>query len=175
VAGIKVRDPEAWRRLVYLYGPLVLRWCRQKGLPAVDAEDVAQEVFLTVATKVEAFRREKSGDTFRGWLRVITTHKVGDWLRRRKTHPEQLGAGGHLDQLPAPLEEEPGETSDLYRRALDLIRSEFEEASWQAFWRVAVEAQDPADVARDLALSRNAVYVAKSRILRRLREVLGEE
>jgi RNA polymerase sigma-70 factor (ECF subfamily) len=76
LAGLRARDAEAWQRLVYLYGPLVERWCRRRGLQPRNCEDVVQQVFLTVAAKVSEFRREQKGDTFRGWLWTITRHKI---------------------------------------------------------------------------------------------------
>jgi RNA polymerase sigma-70 factor (ECF subfamily) len=180
--GLKKGDPEAWRSLVYLYGPLVFHWCASAYLQTGDAEDIAQEVFLTVALKIRSFRRERTGDTFRGWLCKITRHKVGDWLRRRYRGPQVSGvdAWKELEKIAVPASCERSDEADreqlneLYDRALELIRAEFAETSWQAFWRVVVAGEMPADVAQDLHLSRNAVYVAKSRILRRLREVLGE-
>jgi RNA polymerase sigma-70 factor (ECF subfamily) len=181
---IRAHDPEAWRRLAQLYGPLVYGWCRGRGLRAEDAEDVLQEVFLTVAVRIGDFRRDRAGDTFRGWLWSITRNKLGDWYRRQGNR--ERAAGGTDAQVrfqaePAsPLQEttaypQEGEAGDLYRRALEVLRTEFEERSWQAFWRVVVEEQAPTDVARDLGMTRNAVYIARSRILHRLREVLGED
>lgn len=181
VAGLKAREPDAWRQLAALYGPLVLRWCRRQKVPERDAEDVVQEVFLTVANRVADFRHDRQGDTFRGWLWTITRNKIGDWLQRQLTQEQAAGGTDHQERLlqtPAEQPDDVEEAADagaLYQRALDLIRPEFEEATWQAFWRVAVGGQPAAGVAAELGLSRNAVYIAKSRILRRLREVLGEE
>ncbi len=181
LAGLKSRDPEAWRRLARLYGPLVYRWCRRVGLQVKDAEDVAQEVFLTVSVRIADFRREREGDTFRGWLWTITRNKLGDWMRRQREREQAAGgrdAQRQLLELPAADSSEPAETGEsrrLYQRALDLIHAEFEEITWQAFWRVTVDGHNPADVAGDLGLSRNAIYIAKSRVLRRLREVLGDQ
>jgi RNA polymerase sigma-70 factor (ECF subfamily) len=184
VNGAKGRDPEAWRRLAHLYGPLVYQWCRRQGLQPSDAEDVTQEVFVTVAVKVGSFRHERSEDTFRGWLWTITRHKLGHWIRRQRTR-EQAAGGSDLQRrlLAVPLPEEGSELADansagavagLYQRALQLIRTEFEDRSWEAFRRLVLEGQRPADVAAELGMSSNAVYVTKSRILRRLREVLGD-
>jgi RNA polymerase sigma-70 factor (ECF subfamily) len=178
---VKAQDPKAWGQLAQLYGPLVYQWCRGRGLQAVDAEDVLQEVFLTVAARINDFRRQREGDTFRGWLWVITFNKLGDWMRQQAHRETAVGGSeaqkvlqqhAELETLPAT---EPSPTGDLYHRALALIRSEFEERTWQAFWRIVGEGQQPANVAADLGMARNAVYLAKSRILRRLREVLGEE
>jgi RNA polymerase sigma-70 factor, ECF subfamily len=182
--GLKVHHPDAWRRLTQLYGPLVYGWCRRRGLQASDAEDVVQEVFLTVARRIGDFRHDQPGATFRGWLWTITRFKLGDWIRRQDTRdPAAGGTDAHLrlQEIPdadsgSSVEVAPGgSTAGLYRRALDLIHAEFGDRTWQAFWRVAVEGQTPADVAADLGLTRNAVYLARSRILRRLREVLGDE
>jgi RNA polymerase sigma-70 factor (ECF subfamily) len=170
--GVQARDQAAWQRLVALYGPLVYRWCRLAGLQPADAADVGQEVFRAVARKVDDFRHGRPGDTFRGWLRAITRNKLRDHARARA--PERTGVE-HLDACRRPGPPDPGaeseaaETRLLYRRVIRLVRAEFGEASWQAFWRVAVEGQRPADVARDLGTSLNAVYLAKARVLRRLR------
>jgi RNA polymerase sigma-70 factor (ECF subfamily) len=184
VNGVKGRDPEAWRRLAQLYGPLVYQWCRWRGLQASDAEDVTQEVFLTVAAKVAAFRRERPEDTFRGWLWVITRHKLGHWIRQQRAREQAAGGTDAQRRLLAAALPEDGSQPDaassagavtgLYQRALQLIRTEFEDRSWEAFRRLVLEGQRPTDVAADLGMTRSAVYVTKSRILRRLREVLGD-
>jgi RNA polymerase sigma-70 factor (ECF subfamily) len=160
---------------------LVYQWCRWRGLQPSDAEDVTQDVFLTVAAKVGTFRRERPGDTFRGWLWAITRNKLGHWIRRQRGRDQAAGGTDAQSRLAAAaLPESPadsavaGATAGLYRRALELIRAEFEERSWEAFRRLVLEGQRPADVAADLGMTRGAVYVTKSRILRRLREVLGE-
>jgi RNA polymerase sigma-70 factor (ECF subfamily) len=183
IHGVKERDPEAWHRLAQLYGPLVYQWCRWRGLQPSDAEDVTQEVFLTVAAKVAAFRRERPGDTFRGWLWTITRHKLGHWIRRQRGREQAAGGTDAQRRLLAAAPDDagspdsasgPAAVSALYQRALELIRSEFEDRSWEAFRRLVLEGQRPADVAADLGMSRSAVYVIKSRILRRLRDVLGD-
>ena len=173
-------DPRAWERMVALYAPLVLHWCRQWGLREDDAADVFQDVFQSVATHLAAFRREPSG-TFRGWLRTITRNKVNDAMRRRRREP--IGVGGseaqaQLSQFPEPVAPEEGSAdaavSALLRRGLDLIRDEFEARTWQAFWLTAVEGRAPKDVAVELGMSGGAVRVAKSRVLHRLRAELGD-
>jgi RNA polymerase sigma-70 factor (ECF subfamily) len=180
---VKADDPAAWERLVALYGPLVVQWCRGWGLREQDAADVFQEVFQAVATHVAGFRKEREGDTFRGWLRAITRNKVRDHFRRRGRQPEGVGgteAQDRLAELPAPVApDEDGaaveeEERGLFRRALELIRQEFAERAWQAFWRTAVEGRAAAEVAAELSMSPGAVRVAKSRVLQRLREELGD-
>jgi RNA polymerase sigma-70 factor (ECF subfamily) len=180
---IKADDATAWDRLVGLYAPLVFRWCRRCDLAEQDLADVFQDVFQAVATHIASFRKERQGDTFRGWLRTITQNKVRDHFRKLGREPG--GAGGtdaqiRLSSLPAALAPDEGDADDeqaelgLFGRVLDLIRGEFEDRTWQAFWLTAVEGRTPKEVAVDLGMSPGAVRVAKSRVLRRLREELGE-
>jgi RNA polymerase sigma-70 factor, ECF subfamily len=180
---VQADDPAAWDRLVTLYAPLVFRWCRGCNLREQDAADVFQEVFQAVVANITGFRKDRPGDTFRGWLRTITRNKVRDHFRRRGREPEGEGgteARGRMVQIP-DLPDSDGDSAasadeerDLYRRALDLIQQEFAERTWQAFWRTAVEGRTAADVAAELAMSPGAVRVAKSRVLQRLREELGD-
>lgn len=182
--GLREHNAEAWGRLVRLYTPLVYYWCQKQGVAADDIPDVVQEVFKSVAQNVDRFRKEGAQDSFRGWLRVITRNKSFD-VHRRQSH-EPRGEGGtialrKLEAIPAPehedAEEEPAdeeERSILFRQALEIIRSEFRENTWKAFWQVVVEGRAPSDVAADLKMSAGAVRVAKCRVLRRLRLELGE-
>lgn len=174
-------DAQAWDHLLYIYTPLLQHWCQRAGLTGPDAEDVRQEVFQAVARKLDSFRRDRPGDTFRGWLRTITQSKIIDLQRRRQRQPEARGGAGAyraIQDLPAPVvlaeEDAPEEIQLLHRRALDLVRAQFEAQTWQAFWRCAVEGQAPAEIARDLGVSPAAVRQSKSRVLRRLKEQLGE-
>ena len=177
---VQADEPDAWERLVHLYAPLVLQWCRGRGLQDQDTADVFQEVFQAVVASIGRFRRERAGDTFRGWLRRITQNKVRDHYRRLGR--EARGVGGssardRLAQLPEPADDELGSEKaehGLFARALGLIRGEFEERTWAAFWQTAVEGRQPQDVAADLAMSPGAVRVAKSRVLHRLRDELGD-
>jgi RNA polymerase sigma-70 factor (ECF subfamily) len=179
---LRGHDNEAWRRLAALYGPILDGWCRCAGLSEQDADDVKQEVFRSVAQHLGAFRRERPRDSFRGWLWRITHNKLRDFWRRQRHRPQAVGgtaAQQRFQELAQESEDSlppdsPAESGALYRRALDLLRAEFEARTWQAFWGVAVEGRAAADVAAELAMSPGAVYVAKSRVLRRLREDLGE-
>ncbi len=174
------REPDAWRRIVALYSPLVEHWCRQARVKGADVEDLAQEVFAAVFAKLETFRADRPGTTFRAWMRGVARHKIQDYLR----HRVEAAAGGtdaqmQLQQIPAPpeeigLSERPADIAGVYQRALGLVRDEFEVQTWEAFWRVAVEDRSPADVAAELGMTPNGVRKAKSRVLFRLREEMGE-
>jgi RNA polymerase sigma-70 factor (ECF subfamily) len=178
---VKSKDADAWRRLVDLYGPLVFHWCRRQNLPPEDVADVFQEVFRAVAIHIVHFRKERPSDSFRGWLLVITQNKIRDHYRRLGKGPVAVGGSDacrQLDQVPAPASSsdagEMDQQHQLLHRGLDLIRAEFEERTWEAFWGVVVEGRTPAEMADALGITANAVYKSKARVLRRLREELGD-
>jgi RNA polymerase sigma-70 factor (ECF subfamily) len=178
----RAQDQAAWERLVSLYTPLVDCWCRRYRLQEADLADVRQQVFLAIARRLADFRRDPASGSFRGWLRTITRHKVYDHWRTEagKAAPggsdayEQLLqlSGGDSDDSAAGSEAE--EQVILYQRAVQLIATDFEETTRKAFWMVAVEDRRPADVARELGISPNAVYLAKAHVLARLREEFGD-
>jgi len=181
VQRLRARDQDAWSRMSHLYTPLVHAWCHHQGVHGADADDVTQDVFQAVATGLEQFQRDRPGDTFRGWLRGITRHKLVDFFRRRSTQPQGEGgtaAGQQLQQVPQPAislpEETPSEVADLYQRAVQLIQTEFEANTWRAFWRTAVDGQAPVDIASELGMSAAAVRMAKSRVLHRLKQEIGD-
>lgn len=184
LARLQSDEADAWNRLVNLYAPLVYHWCRKLGLAERDVADVLQDVFQSVAANIGGFRRDRPGDTFRGWLLTITRHKVYDHFRRQGREPAAIGgtaAFNRLAQLPAEtIDDDPEPLADdnadrqLFRRALELIRAEFAERTWRAFWLVTVDGRSPADAGAELSMRPGAVRVAKSRVLHRLRQELGD-
>lgn len=169
----------AWDRLVTLYHPLIYEWCRRWGLSENDALNVGQEVFLAISHGIDRFKKENPGDTFRGWVRRICRNKYVDWVRHNKQNP--MATGGSDAQ--AALNEVPDLSSDedlslerqiLYRQAIQLIESNYSARDFAAFHAVVVEERRPADVAKELNVDVNVVYLAKSRILARLREEFEE-
>jgi RNA polymerase sigma-70 factor (ECF subfamily) len=183
LARVRAGEPQAWDRLIHLYAPLVLHWCRGRGVQDQDVADIFQEVFRAVLVSVGSFRIERKGGTFRGWLWRITQNKLHDHFRRQGHEARGVGGSSAQERLaqlpePQPAEEErtPHEEGEqgLFERALGLIRGEFEERTWAAFWQTAVEGRASKDVAADLSMSPGAVRVAKSRVLHRLREELGD-
>ena len=178
----RANDPDAWRRLVHLFGPLVAYWCRRSGLDEHDTADVAQDVFRSVSTSIGRFRRDKPEDRFRGWLWGVTRNRLRDYFRDQAKRLAAVGgseAQARLQDIPEhePEVDDPSSVAGpggLVRATLELIRGDYEDRSWQAFWRVAVEGQSPADVATSLGLSVFAVYQIKYRLTLRLRRELGE-
>jgi RNA polymerase sigma-70 factor (ECF subfamily) len=172
--------PGAWDRLVECYAPLVYHWCRRGHLGPEDTADVFQDVFRSVAEHLVDFRRDRPGDTFRGWLRTITRNKIRDHFRR--LGGEARASGGtdaqlRLHELPAPLDDDPSEAGVValqLRRVLDSIRGEFEERTWKAFWAVQMDGRETDEVGSELGITPATVRKAKFRVLRRLREELGD-
>jgi RNA polymerase sigma-70 factor (ECF subfamily) len=184
LSGARQEDSAAWRRLVALYAPLVAAWCRRWGVAEQDIVDLLQDVFAAVAKGLVDFRKQQTHDTFRGWLATIARNKVRDYHRQRADKPiAEGGTEASLRLARAPdLQAECGEDEgdndpafdDVLQRAIQSIRGEFHERTWQAFWNVVVEGRAAADVAVDLAMRPGTVRVCKSRVLSRLRSVLGD-
>ena len=172
-------DQLAWQRLCRLFGPSVYRAARKLGLGVEDAADIVQEVFTSVARNLARFDRSEPGSTFRGWLYVITRNKVRDRARmlsrRLETAPAtdlRLDINLAVDDVEDDVANDVTETQRIVHRALEVIQIEFERTTWRAFQRVAVDGVTAAEVADELSMTVGAVYQAKSRVLRRLREEL---
>ncbi len=176
-------DAQAWRELVDLYGPLVAHWCRGCSLDLHSSADCVQDVFAAVTVAIEQFSPQRETGSFRAWLWTITRNKLRDHFRRIAGTPAATGgstAMGLMQQVIDPVvipDDEP--TGDLHlqqltSRALSQVQSEFEPRTWQAFWRSVVDGIGTSDVARELEMSEATVRQSRSRILRRLRQQLGD-
>lgn len=182
MARVCAGDAEGWTRFVKLYGPLVYSWCRRAGLTEEDASDVSQDVFTTLSTKLDQYRSDRPGDSFRRWLKTIVNNRARDLHRRQQGKPRaEGGTAAHwvlATYAEVPLEESDDErvreSNHLLRSATELVRGDVEPRTWQAFWQTVVEGRSTADVAADLGISANAVRVAKSRVRARLRAEMAE-
>jgi RNA polymerase sigma factor (sigma-70 family) len=168
-------DPEAaWSRFVHLYTPLLLARARRRyGLGVADAEDVVSDVFVELIRRLPEFSYD-SGRSFRGWLGKVLHSKHVDRLRRKGLRVPNGAAGlsGVAGEADAdPLEAEEGQI--LARRALQLMQAEFEPTTWKACWAMVAEGKSATEVAAELGISENAVYISKSRVLRRLRREMA--
>jgi RNA polymerase sigma-70 factor (ECF subfamily) len=188
IVRIQQSDAAARDTFARLYLPLIYSWCRRAGLQPADADDVGQEAFQTALTKIGKYQRTGQ---FRGWLWTITRNKITDYRRRRKRAPNAVGGtdfNQRLAELPeAPPEDDSGEASSgdpVLRRALEMIREEFEESTWVAFWRMVVEGHPAAEIAKELgwngptkqdtARGTKRVRQAKLRVMKRLRDEFAE-
>jgi RNA polymerase sigma-70 factor (ECF subfamily) len=178
----RARDEEAWRRLVGMYQPLVSYWCAAAQVVGPDADDVVQEVFRAALGSLAGFRKDRPDDTFRGWLRTITRRMLGRHFQRLAHQPRarggtdaQLRLAEVAEQpLELPDDDPPEERQKLSRRALELVRTEFEDRTWQMFWLTVVEDRAPATVAAQFDVTPATVRKAKSRILHRLKQEIGD-
>jgi RNA polymerase sigma-70 factor (ECF subfamily) len=175
---VKLRDPAdsgAWGEFVALYEPLIYRLARRKGLQDADAKDLCQEVFRAVAGSVDRWDADRG--SFRGWLSAIARNLMINFLRRGGRQLRGSGATSVQDLLEAHPAGDPSATAlfdheykrQLFQSAASEVKSEFAPATWQAFWQTAVEERVPARVAAELGLSVGSVYVARCRVLARIR------
>jgi RNA polymerase sigma-70 factor (ECF subfamily) len=164
-------DAEAWDWFVRLYTPLLYSWARRTGLHEADAADLVQEVLALLVRKLPEFRHDPDR-SFRGWLRTVLRNKHRELLRRR---PPPIATAAALDDLADPAGDPFGEDDyrhEIIRRALTLLRPDFEPATWEAFQQTVALDRPTAEVAAELGLSINAVRLARFRVLRRLRQQL---
>jgi RNA polymerase sigma-70 factor (ECF subfamily) len=171
-----VGDQAAWERFVQLYTPLLSHWAHRLGLAGPEAADLVQDVFTLLVQKLPEFHYDP-GRRFRGWLWTVTLNCCRE-KQRRLAIPAPVAAewDRRLQETSADVAEEVAEEEYrqyLTRRALELMQAEFQPATWRAFWEYVVQERPAAEVAAELGLSENAVYLAKGRVLRRLREELG--
>jgi RNA polymerase sigma-70 factor (ECF subfamily) len=175
------RDDDAWRQFVALYGPLVYQFARQRRLQDADAADLTQIVLQAVADGIHRLDYDPRRGSFRGWLFGVVRNQLHKFHDRQRRLPPASGNTG----TQALLEHQPARDEDaalwdreyerqLFRWAAERVRGQFEESSWQAFWRTAVEGQPAGEVAAALGLSVGAVYTAKSRVLDRIRREIRE-
>jgi RNA polymerase sigma factor (sigma-70 family) len=176
---IKLRDQAdtaAWREFVDIYEPLVYRIARRKGLQDADAQDLCQDVFQSVARSIDRWDPARGG--FRAWLSKITRNLLINVLSRAKYRPRGSGSSSVQDLLLAQETDDPSAAAifdteyrrRLFRWAAEQIRGEFAPSTWQAFWQTAVDGLPPKDVAAATGLSLGAIYVARSRVLSRLKK-----
>jgi RNA polymerase sigma-70 factor (ECF subfamily) len=174
----RLRQPgeqAAWDRFVQLYTPLLLHWANRLGLHDQAARDLVQDVFTVLVEKLPEFRYDPH-KRFRAWLWTVTANKCRE-RRRRPALPVTQAEEGQLEELPGPDTTEAVSEAEyrryLMQRALQLMQTEFQPTTWQAFWECVVADRPAAEVAAALGLSIDAVYTAKSRVLRRLRQELA--
>jgi RNA polymerase sigma-70 factor (ECF subfamily) len=165
---------EAWARFAELYTPLIYSWARRAGLPPADAADLVQDVFVTLLEKLPEFTYDNR-KSFRAWLRTVTLNKWRDNGRRRAAAPRAddgaLADVPGSDGLGAFWEAEYHR--HLVGRALKVMQTEFQPATWKACWECVACGKSAAEVAALLGISENAVYIARCRVLRRLRRELA--
>jgi RNA polymerase sigma factor (sigma-70 family) len=179
-------DQRAWVEFTEIYGPLVRRLARRKGLQEADVADLEQEVFRAVASAIDRWDPDPARGLFRGWLFRIARNILVDFFSRRRRHPPGTGdtaMNQRLEEMAAPTDEDSSLVDEEYKRELfawatEQVRGEFSQQTWRAFWLTGVEGREAKQAAETLGMTAGAVYRCKSRVMARLREavqrVVGE-
>ena len=174
------RDDEAWSQFVEIYAPLVYGYARKHGLQDADAADLTQDVLQAVSGAIRRLDYDPRRGTFRGWLFTVVRNKVRNFFAAQKKPGRGSGdsdAHERLQELPAREEDQSAWWDQEYERrvftwAAERVRGSFSDSTWQAFWQIAVEGKTGPEVARTLRMTVAAVYLAKGRVLTRLKEII---
>ncbi len=172
-------DTQAWTAFVRLYGPVIYGFARKRGLQDADAADLMQEVMRSVARNAEKLDYDPKRGTFRGWLYTVTRNKIYNFLTAQKNRTRAVGDSANHERLEALPDRSDNEAEAdwdreyqrrMSARAMERVKVEFQANTWDAFWGTAVEGRAAAEVGAALKMTPGAVYVAKSRVLARLRD-----
>ncbi|AWM41131.1 RNA polymerase sigma factor [Gemmata obscuriglobus] len=175
------RDADAWGRLVDLYAPLIRVWAERLNVHGADADDLVQEVMAVVVRRFPEFVHPEKPGAFRGWLRAIAANCARSMWKARRVRPTVPGGsdfGSYLNRLEDPTDDFARaweREHDLFvtRKLLDRIRPDFETRTWELFGRFVLDGVPAEEVAAEAGVTANAVYIAKSRVLARLRQEAG--
>lgn len=175
-------ESEPWERLASIYTPLLRVWMKKYELQDSDAEDLVQEVLMTVSRELPSFEHSGRTGAFRSWLRTVLVHRVKNFWKSRLRAPDAKGGSSLLEQLQ-DLEDATSSVSRMWdiqhdehvlARLLEQIRPRFQANTWEAFRRQMYRNEKGRDIAQELGISLKAVQLAKSRVLNALRvEAIG--
>jgi RNA polymerase sigma factor (sigma-70 family) len=173
------RDEAAWAQFVDLYAPLLYGYARKQGLQDADAADLSQEVLSAVAGSVGRLEYDPQRGAFRNWLFTVVRRKLANW---RAAAGQRVSGSGDtamhelLEACPGPADAAPEWEAEWDRRlfawACEQVRRDVTDSTWQAFWRTAVDGLPGKKAAAELGMTVAAVYLARSRVLARLKELV---
>lgn len=167
-------DVAAWETFVRIYGPLIYSYCRRKNLQENDAADVSQEVLTRVSKSIRAFEYDPNKGRFRDWLGRITNNEIIRLLQGKGKSTQDIGVGNNVELVAGQTDSTWHEHfhASLLDAAIKRIECEFEPDTWQIFRSVWIENQTSSQAAAELGFSVEKIYVAKSRVLKRLQSEL---
>ncbi|MFT5856253.1 MAG: RNA polymerase sigma factor (sigma-70 family), partial [Verrucomicrobiales bacterium] len=176
---IKIRDradQRAWEEFVDLYTPLVIRYSASRGVPDSDRADVVQEIFKAIARAMERFDYDRDRAKFRTWLFTVCRSKINNYHRSKQRRPQPAAfedPDHSIEDQVDPREEKDWEGDyrrHMFQWAVGIVRPEFSPNQWAAFWETALNERKAEELTEELGMSKGAIYVAKSRVIARLRE-----
>ena len=176
-----VDDIDAWTEFSKLYGPVIYSFARKRGLQDADAADIVQDVLRSVARNAHRMEYDPKRGTFRGWLYTITRNKIYTFLSSNKRKAMNVGDAKESNALESVPDDDPGSEAlweleyqrGLAARAMERVKHEFQENTWRAFWATSVEGKSTTDIGKELGMTSGAIYVAKSRVIARLRDEIS--
>ncbi len=176
---LRLRDPAddaSWREFAEIYTPLLYRYCQKREIKKQDSADIVQEVMRSVSLAMKGFEYDPQKGKFKGWLFTAVRNAIGKHFKKASKRPITAAETRMLQQIEdKPDEREIHDWEKDYRRellgwAIEKIRSEFADRIWNAFEQTALHGREPGDVATETGMSKNAVTLAKFRVVKRLRE-----
>ena len=179
----ELRDAEkdvAWSRFVDLYLPVIQDFCSSRGLQRSDAHDVSQEVLKAVVRAIQQFEYDPDKGTFKAWLYRVVRSKLANFFAKSAKQPKGTGrttVHHMLEQLPAETPDEEAAWNLQYQKRLlhwatEQVALEVDEKSFEAFRRTTFGDESVRDVAAELGITAGAIYTAKHRIIKRIRETV---
>jgi RNA polymerase sigma-70 factor (ECF subfamily) len=177
--GARSANPNAWVIIVTRYSPKIMTWMLLAGVDSSDAPDLLQDVWRSVLVSLKNFRREKPDDTFRGWLRTITQRRIADYFESRSQQPRhiplaQLESIQSQKLLTDEITANVSERVKLLQKSMQQVESEVKPTTWLVFQMHVIEEKSVEDVAAILKIPTYSVYTSKSRVIKRLRELLED-
>lgn len=169
-------DSESWAEFAEIYTPLIYGYCRKREISHADTADIVQDVMRSISLAMENFEYDPARGKFKGWLFTAVRHAVGRHFRKASRRPLSIAETSILQALDERVDDSHQQEweSDYQRQllawALQKVKPEFNPRIWRAFEETALQERLPDEVAHELGMSKNAIAVAKSRVLQRLRE-----
>ncbi len=175
-----LNNHDAWKEFVVSYGPKILSWCRRLGLQESDAADVTQEVLTRLMKAIQTYEYDASRGRFRSWLSIVTNNAIRDFVKQKRRAGigrgdsfslqllDKLEAPVAIDELTAAIEQEAEQ--ELLREAEAWVQIRVAPATWLAYRLTALEGMKPSAVSRQIGMKTSEVYVAKSRVIKMLRQ-----